>query len=80
MHIERALLTVNAEFIEGSGLEKLIGQINLSATGMKNTAVSVSDIKRCRYGLQLSAGAIYEQLCKAFSNSKREVIWEALER
>ena len=46
---------------------------------MENTVI-VSNIKRCRYCLQLSACAIYKQLCKAFSNSTSEVIWEVLER
>ena len=57
----------SGEFIKSSGLEKLFGQRHLSITGMENIFVNVSDIKRCRYGLQLSACAIYKQLCKAFS-------------
>ena len=36
------------------------------------------DAERCRYVLQLLVCAIYKQLCKAFSNSRSEVIWEAL--
>ena len=58
-HIEKALLIVHGEFIKGSGLDKLLGQSNLSITGMENTVVNVTDIKRCRYGLQISACAIY---------------------
>ena len=51
LHIEKALLIVHGEFITGSGLDKLLGQSNLSITGMENTVVNVNDIKRCRYGL-----------------------------
>ena len=58
IHIEKALLIFHGEFTKGSGLDKLLGQSNLSITGMENTVVNVTDIKRCRYGLQISACAI----------------------
>ena len=48
LHIEKALLIVHGEFIKGSGLDKLLGQSNLSITGMENTVVNVTDIKRFR--------------------------------
>ena len=80
LHIDKALLTVHGEFIKGNGIEKFIGQSNLSVTSMENTVVIFSDIVRFRYGLQLSDCAIYRQLRKTFSNSTIEVVWEALEK
>ena len=65
-HIGKALLIVHGEFIKDSHLDKLLGQSNLSITGMGNAVVNVTDIKRCRHGLQISACAIYQQLIKAF--------------
>ena len=35
LHIEKALLIVHGEFITGSGLDKLLGQSNLSITAME---------------------------------------------
>ena len=55
LHIEKALLLVHGEFIKGSGLDKLLGQSNLSITGMEDTFVNVTDTKRCIYALQISA-------------------------
>ena len=78
LHIEKALLIVHGEFIKGSGLDKLLGQSNLSITGMENTVVNVTDIKRCRYGLQISACAIYQQLVKAFNTKSNITVWEWL--
>ena len=78
LHIEKALLIVHGEFIKGSGLDKLLGQSNLSITGMENTVVNVTHVKRCRYGLQISACAIYQQLVKAFNTKSNITIWEWL--
>ena len=78
LHIEKALLIVHGEFIKGSGLDKLLGQSNLSITGMENTVVNVADIKRCRYGLQISACAIYQRLVKAFNTKSNITFWEWL--
>ena len=77
-HIEKALLIVHGEFIKGSGLDKLLGQSNLSITGMENTVVNVTDIKRCRYSLQTSASAIYQQLVKAFNTKSNITVWKWL--
>ena len=66
LHIGKAPLIVHGEFIKDSHLDKLLGQSNLSITGMENTVANVIDTKRCRYGLQISACAIYQQLIKAF--------------
>ena len=66
LHIGKALLIVHGEFIKDSHLDKLLGQSNLSITGMGNAVVNVTDTKRCRHGLQISACAIYQQLIKAF--------------
>ena len=78
LHIEKALLIVHGEFIKGSGLDKLLGQSNLSITGMENTVINVTDIKRCRYSLQISACAIYQQLVKAFNTKSNITVWEWL--
>ena len=78
LHIEKALLIVHGEFITGSGLDKLLGPSNLSITAMENTVVNVTDIKRCRYGLRISACAIYQQLVKAFNTKKNITVWEWL--
>ena len=78
LHIGKALLIVHGEFIKGSGLDKLLGQSNLSITVMENTVVNVTDIKRCRYGLQVSACAIYQQLVKAFNTRSNITVWEWL--
>ena len=75
LHIEKALLIVHGEFIKASGLDKLLSQSNLSITGMENTVVNVTDIKRCRYGLQISACAIYQQLVKAFNTKCNITVW-----
>ena len=45
---------------------------------MENTVVNVTDIKRCRYGLQISACAIYQQLVKAFNTKSNITVWEWL--
>ena len=47
LHIEKALLIVHGEFIKGSGLDKLLGQSNLSITDKENSVVNVTEIKRC---------------------------------
>ena len=64
--------------IKGSGLDKLLGQSNLSITGMENTVVNVTDIKRCRCSLQTSASAIYQQLVKAFNTKSNITVWKWL--
>ena len=78
LHIEKTRLIVHGEFIKGSGLDKLLGQSNLSITGMENTVVNVTDTKKCRYGLQISACAIYQQLVKAFNTKSNIAVWEWL--
>ena len=75
LHIVKTLLIVYGEF---NGLDKLLSQSNLSITGMENTVVNVTDIKRCRYGLQISACAIYQQLVKAFNTKNNITVWEWL--
>ena len=78
LHIEKALLIVHGEFIKGSGLDKLLGQSNLSITDKENSVVNVTEIKSCIYGLQISACAIYQQLMKAFNTKSNITIWEWL--
>ena len=50
----------------------------MSITGIENTVVNVTDIKRCRYGLQISACVIYQQLVKAFNTKSNITVWEWL--
>ena len=40
-HIEKASLVVYGASIKGSGLEKLLGQSNLSISGMENTILTL---------------------------------------
>ena len=69
LHVEKSLLTVHGEFIKGSDLPELLGQSNLSITGIENTTVDVNHIKRARYGLQISACVIYHKLKEAYLSS-----------
>ena len=78
LHIEKALIIVHGEFTDGNDLDKLLGQSNLSITGMENTVINVTDIKRCRYSLQISASAIYQQLVKAFNTKSNITVWKWL--
>ena len=78
LHFEKALLNVHGEFIKVSGLDKLLCQSNLPISGMENIVVNVTDIKRCRYGLQISACAIYQQLVKTFDTKSNITVWEWL--
>ena len=43
---------------------------------MENTVVNVTDVKRRRYGLQISACAIQQQPVKAFNNKSNITVWE----
>ena len=45
---------------------------------MENTVVNVTNIKRCKYSLQISACAIYQQLVKAFNTKSNITVWEWL--
>ena len=78
LHIEKALLIAHGKFITGSGLDKLLRESNWSITGMENTFVNVTDIKRCRYSLQISACVICQQLVKAFNTKCNITVWEWL--
>ena len=80
LHVEKSLLAVHGECIKGSGLPELLGQSNLSLTGIEKTTVDVNHIKRARYGLQVSACAIYEKLKEAHRMSGSDSpIWRCLQ-
>ena len=78
LHIEKALLIAHGEFITGSGLDKLLRESNWSITGMENTFINVTDIKRCRHNLQISACVICQRLVKAFNTKCNITVWEWL--
>ena len=77
-HIVKAPFIVHGEFIKGSGLDKLLGQSNLSIAGMENTVENATDIKRFGYCLQIATCAIYQQLVKAFNTKSNITVWEWL--
>ena len=74
----KTLLIIHGKFIEGSGLDKRLDQRNLSITAIENRVVNITDIKSCRYGLQISACAIYQQLVKAFNTKSNITVWKWL--
>ena len=70
LHIEKSLLLMHSDFIEGSGLPQLLGIRNLSICNLQTTVLSVTDITGARYALQVSACAIYNQLSSAHLSSE----------
>ena len=70
LHIEQSLLGIHGELIAGSGLAKILEVNDLSTIGVSAASLDVSEIKRSRYCMQVSLGAIYHKLKEAHKNSK----------
>ena len=69
LHVEKSLLAMHSDFIQGSGLSKVLGIGNLSIASLQTTVLTVPDIKGAHYALQVSVCAIYQKLVEAHSLS-----------
>ena len=72
LHIEQAVQSLHGILIKGSGLDAVISRSELSTSGT-STIVDVNDLKRTRYCIQVSAGAIYMLLKDAHMRSGSQV-------
>ena len=61
LHIEKSLLIICGQVIKGSGLDEIMYTCGLSIIGA-DSLVTVNDIKRTRYCLQVGACVIYSKL------------------
>ena len=59
----------DSDFIQGSGLSKVLGISDLSIASLQTTVLKVTNIKGARYALQVSVCAIYQKLVEAHSLS-----------
>ena len=73
LHIEKALLVAHGKLIAGSGLEELLGDMEMDTTGLKTASLDVNHIHKGRYAIQLSSVAIYTRLKTAHERSKSEI-------
>ena len=67
-HIEKSLLIICGQVIKVSGLNEIMCTWGLSIVEA-DSLVTVEDIKRARYGLQVGACVIYSKLKKAHMDS-----------
>ena len=61
LHVEKSLLIICGQVIKGSGLDEIMCTCGLSIVGA-DSLVTVNDIKRARYCLQVGACVIYSKL------------------
>ena len=74
LHIEKSLLIICGQVIKGSGLDEIMCTCGLSIVGA-DSLVTVNDIKRARYCLQVGACMIYSKLKQAhIDNGSKELI------
>ena len=71
LYIEKLLLIICGQVIEGSGLDKIMCKCGLSIIGA-DSLVTVDDIKRARYCLQVGAFVIYSKLKQAHMDSESD--------
>ena len=76
LHIEKSLLIICGQVIKGSGLDEIMCVCGLSIVGA-DSLVTVNDIKRARYCLQVGACVIYSKLKQAHmdSGSDELILW-----
>ena len=81
LHMEKSLLVVHSDFVKGSGLSEVLGVCNISVSGLENAMISVSDIKKATYALQVSVCTIYQKLAEAHAASDTVLpVWDWLKR
>ena len=68
LHIEKVLLVIHGQLIEGSGLSELMDVSNLSVSGSGDALVKVPHITRTRYLMQVCLCAEFKALKDAHSN------------
>ena len=68
LYIVKLLLIICGQVIEGSGLDEIVCKCALSIIGA-DSLVTVDDIKRARYCLQVGACVIYSKLKQAHMDS-----------
>ena len=68
LHIEKSLLIICGQVIKGSGLDEIMCTCGLSIAGA-DSLVTVNDIKRARYCLQVGECVIYSKLKEAHRDS-----------
>ena len=68
LHIEKSILIILGKLIEKSGLDAIMLICGLSIVGA-DSLVTVNDIKRARYCLQVAACVIYLKLKDAYKDS-----------
>ena len=68
LYIENSLLIICGQVIKGSGLDEIMCTCGLSIAGA-DSLVTVNDIKRARYCLQVGACVIYSKLKEAHRDS-----------
>ena len=73
LHIEKTLLVAHGKLIAGSGLEELLGDMEMDTTGLKTASLDVNHIHKGNYAIQLSSVAIYTCLKTAHERSKSEI-------
>ena len=68
LHIDKSWLIICGQVVKGSGLDEIISTCELSIVGA-DSLVTVNDIKRTRYCLQVGACVIYSNLKQVHMNS-----------
>ena len=68
LHIEISLLIISGQGMEGSGLDEIMSKCGLS-TVRADSLVTVNDLKRAVYCLQVGASVIYSKLMQAHIGS-----------
>ena len=71
LHVKESLLIISGQVIKGSGLDEIMCTCGLSIVGA-DSLVTVNDIKRARYCLQVGACVIYSKLKQAHIDSKSD--------
>ena len=82
LHIKKSLLIICGQVIKGSGLDEILCTCDLSIVGA-DSLVTVNDIKRARYCLQVGACKIYSKLKQAHMDSGSDeliLLWLAKEK
>ena len=72
LHIEMCILVTHGEFVDGSGLYKILSKSSMSIIETQNLLTG-SHVKTTRYCIKVAVSAIYLKLIKAHRRSSSDL-------
>ena len=71
------MLKIHSKVIDGSGLQEIISIADISVAGASNALLSVHDIARARYVMQIVTASLYKLMCTANLEANTELTLQA---